>query len=138
MWRKLTFIVFLILLTKVVNASPISTTNHNEYSQHLSISTEHQNYSIDASEESKESYNIPRFNRINPSIFTAEIQITPNYFLEIEFFKVKLTPALFKNLTNPPVNIQWFEQLSHNTNSSRLSGWKDGNILYSSRTRYHS
>lgn len=138
MWRKLTFILFLIVLAKSATAVPISTISHDQYSPSVSISAEPLNFSFDSAEEPKESYNTSRFNRLSPSLFTAEIQISPNYFLEIEFFKVKLSSALFKNLTNPPVNIQWFEQLSHHTNSSRLSGWKDGNFLYSTRTTYHS
>jgi hypothetical protein len=139
MWRKLTIMLFLLVLAQTANALPISETNKTESSEQISISQiEQQNPSTYDNDESEDSFNLPRLNRLSPSLFTAEIQTTPNYVLVIEFFKIKLTAGLFKNLANPPVTPQWFEQLSHNTNSSRLSGWKDGNFLYSSKTTYHS
>ena len=134
MWRKLTVMLFLIVLAQTANALPIS-----ESSEQISISQiELQNPSTYDNDGSEDSFSLPRLNRLSPSLFTAEIQTTPNYVLVIEFFKIKLTAGLFKNLANPPVTPQWFEKLSHNANSSRLSGWKDGNSLYSSRTTYHS
>jgi hypothetical protein len=139
MWRKLTIMLFLFVLAQTANASPNHDIIEKEPLNHVSFSpAEQQSASIFDKDESKNSFNLPRLNRLSPSLFTAEIQTTPNYLLVIEFFKIKLTAGLFKNLANPPVTPQWFEKLSHNTNSSRLSGWKDGNFLYSSRTIYHS
>ncbi len=83
-------------------------------------------------------FNLPRLSRICPSLFSAEVQTSANYVLVVEFLKTKLNAAMFKILNNPPDLISWFEQLSHHTNSSRLSGWKDGNFLYCARTTYHS
>jgi hypothetical protein len=139
MWRKLTIMLFLLVLAQTANALPNLGFIDKEFLNHVSFSqAEQQSVSIFDKNESKDSFNLPRLNRLSPSLFTAEIQTTPNYVLVIEFFKIKLTAGLFKNLANPPVTPQWFEKLSHNTNSSRLSGWKDGNFLYSSRTTYHS
>lgn len=94
--------------------------------------------SIFENDESQDLFNLPRLNRLSPSLFIAEMQTSPSYVLVIEFFKVKLTAGLFKHLANPPVVSQWFEQLSHKSKSSRLSGWKDGNSLYTSRITYYS
>ncbi|MDP7592428.1 MAG: hypothetical protein QF552_06985 [Litorilituus sp.] len=139
MWRKLTVLLFLLVLAQTANALPSLEINDKDSLNHISFSQlEQQSVSVFDNEESEDSFNLPRLNRLSPSLFTAEIQTTPNYVLVIEFFKIKLTAGLFKNLANPPVIPQWFEQLSHNANSSRLSGWKDGNFLYSSRTTYHS
>ncbi len=139
MWRKLTVMLFLMVLAQTANAMPIPETFSDESSTHITTSqTELQTASIYVNDESEDLFNLPRLNRLSPSLFFAEIQTSPNYVLVIEFFKIKLNAGLFKNLANPPVTPQWFEQLSHNANSSRLSGWKDGNFLYSSRTTYHS
>ena len=139
MWRKLTVMLLLLILAQTANALPSLEIIDKESLNHVSFSqAEQQSVSVFDNDESEDSFNIPRLNRLSPSLFTADIQTTPNYVLVIEFFKIKLTAGLFKNLANPPVIPQWFEQLSHNANSSRLSGWKDGNFLYSSRTTYHS
>ncbi len=139
MWRKLTIMLFLLVLAQTANTLPSLEIIDKGPLNHVSCSlAEQPSVSVFDNNESEEAFNIPRFNRLSPSLFTAEIQTTPNYVLVIEFFKIKLTEGLFKNLANPPVTPQWFEQLGHNTNSSRLSGWKDGNFLYSSRTTYHS
>ncbi len=131
--------LFLLVLAQTANALPISETFNCESSKHISIcQIEQKTASVFDNNESEDSFNLPRLNRLSPSLFTAEIQTTPNYVLVIEFFKIKLTAGLFKHLANPPLVTPWFEQLSHKTNSSRLSGWKDGNFLYSSRTTYHS
>jgi hypothetical protein len=98
-------------------------------------------YGIDQDIDHKSSedlFNLPQLNRLSPLLFAAEIQTSPNYVLVIEFFKIKLTAGLYKHLANPPVVTLWFEQLPHSGNLSRLSGWKDGNSLYSSRITYHS
>ena len=138
MWRKLTVMLFLLVLAQTANALPISETFNDESSTDVSIfQIEQQTVSTFDNNESEDLFNLPRLNRLSPSLFSSDIQTTPNYVVEIEFFKVKLTAGLFKNLANPPVITPWFEQLSHKTNSSRVSGWKDGNFLYSSRTTYH-
>jgi len=138
MWRKLTLMLFLLVLAQTANALPSPQPSSDAPSHHVYIPQIEQQSALNFdSDESEDLFNLPRLNRLSPSLFTAEIQTTPNYVLVIEFFKIKLTAGLFKNLANPPVIIQWFEKLSHNANSSRLSGWKDGNFLYSSRTTYH-
>lgn len=100
--------------------------------------TEQKTAVVSEKDGSEDLFNLPRLNRLSPVLFSADKQTTPNYVLLVEFFKSKLTAGVFKNLANPPLITLWFEQLSHNTNSSRLSGWKDGNSLYKSRTTYHS
>lgn len=140
MWRKLTLMLFLFVLARTASALPIPETPSDEFSKHAQSSQvfqiEQQVTEAD-NDEPKDLFNLPRVNRLSPPLFSTEIQTTPNYVLIVEFFKVKLSAGLFKNLANPPLMTPWFEQLSHKSNSSRLSGWKDGNSLYSSRTTYH-
>ncbi len=138
MWRKLAVMLFLLVLAQTANALPIPETIQDNSARQVSIpQIEQQSASAFDNNESQDSVNLLNFNRLSPSLFSAEIQTTPNYVLVIEFFEIKLTAGLFKNLANPPLITHWFEQLSHKTNSSRLSGWKDGNFLYASRTTYH-
>jgi len=138
MWRNLTVMLFLMVLAQTANALPSTALSHDNISFHANVAlTEHQGASAFDTDESEDLFNLPRLNRYSPSLFSAEIQTSPNYLLVIEFFKITLNAGLFKNLINPPVIPQWFEKLSHSANSSRLSGWKDGNFIYSSRTTYH-
>lgn len=143
MWRKLTVMLFLMILAQAANASAIAKVNSHSFEKNsikqLSITLSEQLLASSAdNDESEDLFNLPRLTRISPSIFSAEVQTTANYVLVIEFFKSKLNAAMFKLLSNPPEVSLWFEQLSHSSNSSRLSGWKDGNLLYSARTTYHS
>ena len=85
-----------------------------------------------------EIYTSPRILRASASTFTTEFQATPDYVLVIEFFAIKLTAGLFKNLANPPQFVPWFEQSNASNSASRVSGWKDSNILYASRAKYYS
>ncbi|WP_057830779.1 hypothetical protein [Colwellia sp. TT2012] len=139
MWRKLAVMLFLLVLAQTASALPISENIADDSANNVSIAQiDQQTAPFFDSDEPEDVFNLPRLNRLTPSLFTAEVQTSPNYVLVVEFFKIKLTAGLFKNLANPPLITPWFEQLSHKTNSSRLSGWKDGNFLYASRTTYHS
>jgi len=145
MWRNLSIILFLIVLAQTANTSPIESfvKSVTTYSSTSPFETKIVDSSISDTllldeNEPVESYNLPRISQACASTFSNEIQTTPNYIFVIEFFELKLTAGLFKNLTNPPVQLNWYEQLSHRSNSNRLSGWKDGNTLYASRTTYHS
>ncbi|WDE05930.1 hypothetical protein SG34_003085 [Thalassomonas viridans] len=82
-------------------------------------------------------FNPPRGLRATAPVFAAEVQTEPDYVLEIEFFAAELAAAFFKNLTNPPLDPVWYLQLAHHNQTSRISGWKDGNFLYSARITYH-
>jgi len=137
MWRKLTVLLFLLVLAQTANALPISETLHLENTNTISQVEQHTAINLD-NDEPDNLFNLPRFHQISPSLFSTEIQTTPSYILVIEFFKPKLVAGLFKHLANPPQIPTWFERLSHKTNSSRLSGWKDSNSLYSSRITYYS
>ena len=140
MWRKIITLLFLIVLAQSSNAwSHLEDSKNNSDRNELSISfTEQLNTSIFDDDKPENLFNLPKLSRFSPSLFSAEVQTSVNYVLVIEFFKSKLNAAMFKQLCNPPDVICWFEQLSHNTNSSRLSGWKDGNFIYSARTTYHT
>ncbi len=147
MWRKLTILLFLLVLAKTASALPISKINNDDYSvayntSQIALQTNVDgDFDFDSSIDTDEPevlYNLPRTSRLNASLFSVEVQNSPEYVLIVEFFKIKLNAGVFKHLANPPVITPWFEQLSHSSNSSRLSGWKDGNSLYSSRTTYHS
>jgi len=138
MWRKLTVMLFLLILAKTAGALPIvELSNDNSSSHEVASQIAQKTDSLDT-DEPEVLYNLPRNNSFNASLFNTEIQSSPEYYLVVEFFKIKLTAGLFKNLANPPLITPWYEQLSHSSHSPRLSGWKDGNLLYSSRKTYHS
>jgi len=139
MWRKLTVMLFLLVLAQTASALPSAGLLETENNKGLVITQVEQHSLVSFDDDEPDNlFNLPRLHQISPSLFSSEIQTSANYVLVIEFFKLKLTAGLFKHLTNPPVMLTWFERLSHTTNSSRLSGWKDGNFLYSSRNTYHS
>ena len=138
MWHKLTIMLFLFVLAQAANALPISEIFHDGASTPFSNTQSDHKLTLNFdNEDSDNLFNLPRVNTFSPSLFSTEVQTTPDYVLVIEFFKIKLTAGMFKHLVNPAIMLSWFEQLSHNNKSSRLSGWKDGNSLYSSRTTYH-
>lgn len=138
MWRKLAVMLFLFVLAQTANALPISKNINDDSANNVSTSQiEQKTASFFDSDEPEDVFNLPRLTRLTATLFSAEIQTSPNYVFVVEFFKIKLTAGLFKNLANPPVIAPWFEKSGHKTNSSRLSGWKDGNFLYASRTTYH-
>ena len=91
-----------------------------------------------AEDQEKDIFPLPRGTGQSATMFSSESQTSPNYFLEVEFFQLALTAALFKHLFNPPLPVSWYEQQSYQTQSSRLSGWKDGNALYASSPIYPS
>ncbi|TWX52274.1 hypothetical protein [Colwellia hornerae] len=145
MWRTFSITLFLFVLAATANALPIE----NSADSHLTFSSISTLGKIDSHTPSNVTVlidniapddvaKLPRLNRVCASLFINEIQTTPNYLLVTEFFPLKLSASLFKNLANPPVQLNWFEQLSHRSNSNRLAGWKDGNTLYKARLTYHS
>ncbi|WDE11323.1 hypothetical protein [Thalassomonas haliotis] len=83
-------------------------------------------------------FNPPGGLRASAPVFAAQVQAEPDYVLEIEFFASELAAAFFKNLSNPPLAPIWHQQLRDNNQTCRISGWKDGNCLYSGRITYHS
>jgi len=160
MWRKLATIMLLFILVQSASASLSLNVNvefkHNTSSvtdtsiaaqtvqqatQQEKLKTLKFSLTTDSAldnEQSDEPLTLPRIIRASASLFTSEIQASPDYALVIEFFAVKLCAALFKNLSNPPLLVDWFEQVGANNSSSRLSGWKDSNSLYKSTITYHS
>lgn len=143
MFRNFTLAFFLLILAQTVNA-----TSNLNFDNETSIQPVH---TVQASATTvdfpftllddnipKDQVNLPRLNTACSSLFSHEIQLTPNYYLAITFFEIKFNAALFKNLTNPPVQVLWFEQISHQSNSSRISGWKESNVLYASSITYYS
>ena len=145
MWRSFSIILFLITLVQTANALPIESFSQNASTSPAAYQIETNNLEspitnrllLDESEP-EDVFNLPRIYQASASVFSNELQNTPNYVLVVEFFKIKLNAGLFKNLANPPVQLNWHEQLSHRSNSKRLSGWKDSNILYASRAEYYS
>ncbi|NQZ21938.1 MAG: hypothetical protein HRT53_07740 [Colwellia sp.] len=143
MWRNVTLAFFLFILAQTANATSKLNfdnetsiqPNHPLQTSPTSLDFSFANLDDDTPEEHA---NLPRLNRACSSSFSNEIQLTPNYHHAITFFEVKLSPALFKNLTNPGMQIRWFEKISHQSNSSRISGWQDSNALYASNITYYS
>ena len=145
MWRNFSIFLCLFALAQTANALPMENFDQNASTSPLTLQLKIVNVETSSSNillldesEPEDTFNLPRLYQASASVFSNELQNTPNYFLVIEFFKIKLNAGLFKNLANPPVQLNWYEQLSHRSNSTRLSGWKDGNTLYASRVNYHS
>jgi hypothetical protein len=76
--------------------------------------------------------------RSNASQFLNLAQIESHYFLVIEFLAEDLSAKLFKNLSNPPNNRPWYITCHYPQKKSKLSAWKDGNLLYKAILEYHS
>jgi hypothetical protein len=65
------------------------------------------------------------------------VQSEPEYDVVFEFFAQHLVRQIF--LRPQAVNaIQPWYTLVHNSKKSRLSGWKDANLLYRAVTTYHA
>jgi len=145
MWRSISTALLLFVLAKTANALPI-----DNFVESFSLATEtsqlekssplvsHNSPVLVDESDPNDSFSLPRIYRACASVFSNEIQTTLNYVLVIEFFEIKLTAGLFKNLANPPAQLNWYEQLSHKSHSNRLSGWKDSNTLYTARAIYYS
>lgn len=76
--------------------------------------------------------------RSSASQFINILQIEPVYFLLIEFLAEDLSAKLFKNLTNPPNHRPWYIIRDYPQNKSKVSAWKDGNLLYKATLEYQS
>jgi len=139
MLRYITILLVLFFLAQNANASSHSKFNQNTFAQHNDITQldqkAHTTFDV---QHSQDLFTLPRINSISPATFSVEAQTAPIYVLVIEFFQTNNSEREFRNLA-PPVKLNnWFEQLNHQGTSSRISGWKDGNFLYSARTTYHS
>lgn len=139
MWRFITIFFVLFLLAQNASALSISKYSQEPTSQHVNTAQNELQFSVDLdSHQPQHLFNLPRINTFSPATFSIEAQTAPIYVLVIEFFKTESSAREFKNLAPPPNLINWFEQLNHHAKSSRISGWKDGNFLYSAKTTYHS
>jgi len=79
----------------------------------------------------------PRLTASNTSLFLHTVQSEPEYDVVFEFFAQHLVRQIF--LRPQAVNaIQPWYTLVHNSKKSRLSGWKDANLLYKAVTTYHA
>lgn len=145
MWRSFSIALIFFILAQTANATPFASFNekvsiqHVEFESQTNVSSSSTGVKLSSDDNYSDNLiNIPRFNQACASSFTNDRQTTPNYSLVIEFFVLKRTVALFKHLTNPPQHVKWFEKHNKNSNSNRLSGWKDSNLLYTARLTYHS
>jgi len=138
-WRNFTAMLCTLVLAYLVSTSlNIDTTQIDDsFQTTISQIEAHKITNIDE-EASRDSFQPPRTNRLSPLLFTATKQTTPIYLLVIAFLELEITAGLYKDLANPPVLKPWYEQLTHNNQSSRICAWKDGNFMYSSRNTYHS
>lgn len=76
--------------------------------------------------------------RSSASQFLNLAQIESHYFLTIEFLAEDLSAKLFKNLSNPPNYRPWYITCNYPQKKSKVSSWKDGNLLYKAILEYHS
>ncbi|TMO01464.1 hypothetical protein [Pseudoalteromonas sp. S558] len=79
----------------------------------------------------------PRLIANNSSLFLHTVQSEPEYDVVFEFFAQNLVRHIFlpPRAVNP---IQPWYMLVTNSKKSRLSGWKDVNLLYRAVTTYHA
>lgn len=79
----------------------------------------------------------PRLTANNSSLFLHTVQSEPEYDVVFEFFAQNLVRHIFlrPRAINP---IQPWYTLVTNSKKSRLSGWKDVNLLYRAVTTYHA
>ncbi|WP_405600666.1 MULTISPECIES: hypothetical protein [unclassified Pseudoalteromonas] len=79
----------------------------------------------------------PRLTAHNSSLFLHAVQSEPEYDVVFEFFAQNLVRHIFlrPRAVNP---IQPWYTLVTNSKKSRLSGWKDVNLLYRAVTTYHA
>ena len=79
----------------------------------------------------------PRLTANNSSLFLHTVQSEPEYDVVFEFFAQNLVRHIFlrPRAVNP---IQPWYTLVTNSKKSRLSGWKDVNLLYRAVTTYHA
>ena len=139
MWRFIT--ITLVLFFLVQNASALSIVEHSQKHsiQQSNIAQDEQHISVNLDEHQPQHlFNLPRINTFSPATFSIEAQTAPIYVLVIEFFKPESSAREYKNLAPPPLLVGWFEQLHNQASSSRISGWKDGNFLYTAKLTYHS
>ena len=72
----------------------------------------------------------------NATLFRDNLQLRPVYWLKSKFTSPNLNSSIFTSAHIKPQNTQWFIH-SNRRVGSRLSGWKDGNSLYSSSITYY-
>ena len=79
----------------------------------------------------------PRLTANNSSLFLHTVQSEPEYDVVFEFFAQNLVRHIFlrPRAVNP---IQPWYTFVTNSKKSRLSGWKDVNLLYRAVTTYHA
>lgn len=72
----------------------------------------------------------------NSSLFLNQVQVEPNYTPVFEFFTPSLAKELFLQPLEPPIRQPWY--IAYEGKKTRLSGWKDANLLYRAINTYHS
>ncbi len=72
----------------------------------------------------------------NSSVFLHQLQVEPNYTEIFEFSPPSLARELFLQPLEPAVSPPWYT--AYEGTKSRLSGWKDANLLYRAVNTYHS
>ncbi|EWH07285.1 hypothetical protein AT00_06255 [Pseudoalteromonas lipolytica SCSIO 04301] len=79
---------------------------------------------------------LPRLTASNSSLFLYHSQVDPDYELLIEFFAENWGKAHFLAPPKRAQTVPWFAITS--ARKSRISGWKDANLIYKARATYHS
>ncbi len=141
MWRNFFLVLVFFIVAQTASAQEISIIKPQESAEITwqlpqaerlieNNSTEISSSAMFFDEQPAETANLPRITFASPLIFADHRQTQPNYVLAIEFFAASLAASLYQHLANPPIKICWYEVLSHNSHAFRLSGWKDGNLLY--------
>ena len=78
----------------------------------------------------------PRLTAHNPSLFLSVTQSEPQYDVIFEFFEKILARQIYLQPLTITNTQPWYTIIYKNK-KSRLSGWKDANLLYCSVITYH-
>ena len=79
----------------------------------------------------------PRLTASNSSLFLHVAQSEPEYDVVFEFFAHTLFREIYLSPNAFIAQRPWYTLVTH-SKKSRLSGWKDANLLYTAASTYHA
>jgi hypothetical protein len=123
-------------LTTHVSASTVLT-ELNDFSKTPPIAKSHSDQQHKKSHQTGLDAHQPRLTANNSSLFLHSMQSEPEYDVVFEFFAQHLVRHIFLRPTAVKPIQPWYTLLTH-SKKSRLSGWKDVNLLYKASITYHA
>lgn len=81
---------------------------------------------------------LPPFERLAVSIFNCPSQLEPLFVIAYEFLPEIRARKYFLTLVPPNNNLPWYLRATSSNKHNRVTGWKDGNNLYTGSITYLS